>query len=83
MSSAVLITDLLHVELEDREWKTAMPVSTERKYFDERKQFCSNSLASIFVAYLSLIFFFSCSFWIVKSSCSDMRNFTSGIFIVE
>lgn len=54
----MLITDLLHVELEDREWKTAMPVSTERKYFDERKQFCSNSLASIFVAYLSLIFFF-------------------------
>lgn len=50
----MLFTDLLHVELEDREWKTAQPLCTEKKYFDEseRKQFYSNSLANTFVAYL-------------------------------
>lgn len=50
----MLITDLLHVELEDREWKTAQPVCSERKYFDgsERKQFRSYCLANIFVACL-------------------------------
>lgn len=52
----MLMTDLLHVDLEDREWKTAQPIFTEGKYFDEseRKQFCKliNSLANTFVACL-------------------------------
>lgn len=35
VSTAVLITDRLHVELKYKERKTALPVSAERKYFDE------------------------------------------------